>query len=290
MSGLNDVLCQIERACDYADHFGRTVVVDTREHSDRYFRDTFSKYFISLQENLVLDADRLWDRLEALDVQPAFLAGRIRASRPRYDVERAMFVDAETGQPVTFDFARDHPAALLVHHQAGGGVHSIRALGRLRLTADLVGTLKARLAVLGRRYAAVHIRDTDYRTRYQGVLETMPIVAEAPVFVGTDSAAALAHCRAVFGADRVVSFAALPADGSRLHVIADPADAYARNRDAILDLVMLALAADLHVFQLEPNSLASRFSGYSMLAANLRANPALIARLVGEADVAALWD
>jgi hypothetical protein len=289
LGGLNDILCQIEHACAYADRFERTVVVDTLEQSDRYFRDRFSNYFDSLQGNLVLDADTVRDRLDALDVSPAFLAGRVRACRPRYDAAQQSWIDEPSGRPVSFDFEHDHAATLLVHHAAGGGINSIRALARLRLREQLVDTLRARLAVVGRRYVGLHIRDTDYRTNYKALLGKAPIEAGERVFLATDSATALAHCHAAFGVGRVFSFAALPKDGSRLHHIADRADAYARNRDAIVDLLMLALARGFHMFQIEPNPFGAQFSGYSVLAANLRSNPALLARLVGEAHLDALW-
>jgi hypothetical protein len=289
LGGLNDVFCQIERACAYAERFGRTVVVDTLEQSDRYFRDRFSNYFDSLQENLVLDADLVGDRLDALDVMPAFLSGRVRACRPRYDAARGGWIDEPSGQVVSFDFEHDHTAELLVHHDAGGGMDSIRALARLRLKDPLVQALKARLAVVGRSYVGLHIRDTDYRTNYRRLLAKTSIGPHARVFVATDSAEALAYCRAAFGDDRVFSFAALPESGARLHHIADPAEAYARNLDAILDLLMLALASAYEMLQIEPNRFGARFSGYSVLAANLRNNPAVLARLLGVTDLAGVW-
>jgi hypothetical protein len=289
LGGLNDVLCQIERCSAYADRFGRLVVVDTEEHSDKYFRDKFSNYFVSLRPNLVLDTRLVGDRLDTLDVRPAFLAGRVRAARPRYILGHRRFIDEPSGHPITFDFACDHPEPLIVHHQAGGGVDSVRALNRLSLRSELVALLKHRLALLGSGFVGIHIRDTDYSTQYQAPLEQVAIDPAAHIFVGTDSAAALGYCRAKFGADRVFSFAALRPDGARLHHIEDPAQAYERNRDAILDLVTLALASQFHMFELQPNAIGMRFSGFSLLAANLRNNPAVLAQLTGVSDLAELW-
>ncbi|HXQ47663.1 MAG TPA: hypothetical protein VN806_13660 [Caulobacteraceae bacterium] len=289
LGGLNDVLCQIERCCAYADRFGRLVVVDTAEQSDEYFRDRFSNYFISLRPNLLLDTDLVRGQLDSLDVRPAFLAGRLRAARPRYVLERRMFIDEQSGQPISFDFECDHPETLIVHHQAGGGARSIGALARLSLRSELVEALRQRLAVLGHGYVGIHIRDTDYSTHYQAPLEQVAIDPGARIFVGTDSAAALAYCRAKYGADRVFSFAALRADGARLHRIEDAAQAYERNRDAILDLVTLALATQFHMFELQPNAIGMRFSGFSLLAATLRAQPAVLAQLTGVTELAELW-
>jgi hypothetical protein len=286
MGGLNDILCQIELCCAYADSFGRTVIVDTFRQSDLYVRDRFSTYFSSLRDNLVLDAEPFLRRLDSLGVEPAFLAGRVVASRPGFDRERGMFVDAETGEPLSFDFARDHAAPLLVHHQAGGGQHSVRALQRMRLREDLVETLRARLAVTGPKYVGLHIRNTDYRARYRELLEPARFAASDRIFVATDSLRALDDCRAALGPERVFSFAALPAGGERLHDIHDPALAYARNRDSILDLVMLGLADQLHLFEVEPNRWGVRYSGYSILAANLNRNRSVLAGLIGAQTLA----
>ena len=85
LGGLNDILCQIELACTYAERFGRTVVVDTAEHSDRYFRDLFSNYFQSARTNLVLGLDAIRRRLDVLDTVPTFLAGRVSRYRMQFD-------------------------------------------------------------------------------------------------------------------------------------------------------------------------------------------------------------
>ncbi len=288
LGGLNDVLCQIGRACAYADRFGRTVVVDTLEQSGRYFRDRFSNYFDSLQANLVLDADAVADRLDALDVSPSFIAGRVRACRPRYDPARQMFVDELSGRPITFDFEHDHAATLLVHHLAGGGVDSIRALARLRLK-DVRLHPDAEGAVGGHRAPAMSgcTSATPTTAPTTGARSPRCPLTPASASLSRPTAQArspIAACR-VRRLDRVFSFAALPEDGSPPHHIDDPAQPYERNRDAILDLVMLATASGFNMLQIAPNPFGARFSGYSVLAANLRSNPTVLARLVGETDV-----
>src|SRR5947209_3468047 len=54
--GLNDMLCQIEKCCQYADRVGRTVIVDTdyARSAPATFKDHLSKYFVSLRVGLVL--------------------------------------------------------------------------------------------------------------------------------------------------------------------------------------------------------------------------------------------
>ena len=275
LGGLNDMLCQIERACLYAERFERTVIVDTA-YSKTYFRDRFSGYFASRQARLVLDADAV-GRLDQLEVFPKFLAGRVTGYATRFDRDLGQFVEDETGLVPSLDFDRDHAEPLIVHHASGGGTNGIGALARLRLRAPLVEVLLQRLGEVGPRYLGVHVRNTDYKAKYRGDTLVAKIAPDEPIFLATDNRDTVAQFRSLFGAERIHAFASLPATaGVRIHNIDDPALAYERNRDAILDLVMLALASQLYLFELEPNTYGARYSGFSVLAAHLHdAKPVL---------------
>ena len=282
MGGLNDMLCQVEAACRYAERFDRTVVVDTRYGAKFYFRDSFSNYFASRQERLVLDADKVIDRLDATDVFPGFLAGRVTTYESRYDYDLRKIIDGQTRLPVSFDFDRDYAEPLIVHHAIGGGTHAIGALARLRLQPPLVEVLLARMAAIGPRYSGVHVRDTDYRAKYRRTMLSGKIDLSLPIFLGTDNRDTVAYFRSLFG-ERVHSFANLPAvAGSPAHHVDDLAQAYERNRDSILDLVMLALSSRLYLFELEPNRWNVQYSGFSVLAANLHNSKPLLAALISD--------
>jgi hypothetical protein len=283
MGGLNDMLCQIEKACRYAERFDRTVVVDANYYLSRYFRDDLSTYFTSRQSTLILDPAELGERLDEMEVFPGVLAGRVNRYETRYDLDLYQYVDADSGHPLSFDFERDYAERLIVHHDDGGGEMSLGALARLRLRPELRAALSGRLRRIGPRYSGVHVRNTDYRVRYEGLLSAGKIDPTDPIFVATDNVEVVARFRDAFGAERVHSFASLPdLAGYPLHHIRDPQEAYERNRDAILDLLMLALATSLHMFQLEPNPYDIKHSGFSLLAANLRGAPAILAGLIEE--------
>ena len=83
MGGLNDMLCQIEKACRYAERFDRTVVVDANYYLSRYFRDDLSTYFTSRQSTLILDPAELGERLDEMEVFPGVLAGRVNRYEDR---------------------------------------------------------------------------------------------------------------------------------------------------------------------------------------------------------------
>ena len=97
LGGLNDLLCQIERACRYGERFGREVVVDTNHPSTTYFHDDFSSYFESLQPGLVLEFAGLAPGCDAGDVVPAFLAHRPSGYSIRFDRALSNFVRQSRG-------------------------------------------------------------------------------------------------------------------------------------------------------------------------------------------------
>jgi hypothetical protein len=277
LGGLNDMLCQIDLACRYAERFDRTVIVDTKYQSKTYFRDSFSNYFVSRRDRLVLNADEVFGRLDELDVFPQFLAGRVSSYGVRFDGKSHRFVEGDTGLAPTFDSSRDYDQPLLVHHSSGGGTNGIGALGGLRLQDALVEVLVQRLGQVGRGYSGVHVRNTDYKAKYEKTMVSGKIDLAHPIFLATDNRDTLAWFRSIFGPERIHAFARLPdVAGERLHHIDDPTQAFERNRDSILDLVMLALASRLYLFELQPNAYGAKYSGFSVLAANLHnAKPVL---------------
>lgn len=281
MAGLNDSLCQIERCCQYAERFGRKVVVDTNAPGSPFFRDDFSNYFSSRQSLLVLSPAELGESLDDMEVHPSAIAGRVTRHEIGYDLDRSCYVEAESLQPLTFDFDRDYPERLIVHQDFGGGRLSLGALARLRLRAPLRTVLLERMRRIGPRYSGVHVRFTDRRVAYEGLLTSGDLDPADPIFVATDNGEVVARFRDAFGAERVHNFADLPDLGGRpLHIMDDAGQAYERNRDAIVDLVMLALSTQLHLFQLGWHDTEVQYSGFSRLAAMLRGAPTTLAELI----------
>ncbi|MEO8304708.1 MAG: hypothetical protein ABI724_11360 [Betaproteobacteria bacterium] len=278
--GFNDLLCQIELCCRYAERFGRTVIVDTDSHHSRYFKDAFSRYFVSEQKLLILDLKGIPHRIGSLTAFPDFVSGRLDIYRMRYDQDLRKFVEETTGRPISFDFNKDYSEPLLVHDAAGGGTVSLAALYRVRVQEAVSEAFWARQRLMGSDYTALHIRNTDYKTAYEGWIEQNKGRIHGSVFVATDNRDTLAHCRSAFGAERVFSFAELPPEaGHPAHHLGGTIDAYRRNCDAIVDLFLLAYSKQLYVFKVMPNEFGVNYSGFSMLAVNLRKSGPLLRRL-----------
>jgi hypothetical protein len=283
--GLNDMLCQVECCCSYAEHTGRTVIVDTNYRNSDHFRDSFDRYFAPRYSKLLLSIDDVAEPLEQLSVFPEFLARRLNDYRSFWSRELTCDCDEATHQPLGFDFSRDYPHELLVHHSAGGGQNSLFALLRLTLRKALVDELSGRLARLGRPYTGVHVRHTDYQSDYRGLLSRLA-QSTGKVFLATDNRRVLDDFAVALGADRVVSFAALPLQyDAPLHQLRlTPSDTYRRNLDAILDLLLLALSDTLSTVELS-NAGHVKYSGFTMLARNLWSARIVLKYLIDSTDI-----
>jgi hypothetical protein len=254
----------------------RTVVVDTAYTNAIYFRDKFSHYFSSRQERLILSLDDQAISLNELNVFPEVLQGRLDSynfeSQEIKNSKRRLRVDILTGQPITFDFTRDYPHTLLVHHQAGGGRLSHSSLLRLSLKNSLVDELISRIDRIGGSWIGVHIRNTDYSTDYQSLIDLLKKSSPKRIFLATDSLEVKQRFESEFSNEKVYSFSQqLSVDGKPLHRLTDldETNTALKNIDAILDLVMLGLSSRLLFQEVSPNQYGTKYSGYALLAQHL---------------------
>jgi hypothetical protein len=174
----------------------------------------------------------------------------------------------------------------LVHHNSGRvpGA-SLAALSRMRLHDRLADELTNRLNIIGSDYVAIHIRNTDYQTDYRSLLtwlKTQDALSNCgKLFVATDDIRCLEVCRTTFPEVKVFSFAKLPDEPGRpMHRLSEQDEAYQRNKDAILDLLMLALSRQYAFTSLKENRWRAKYSGYSVLAFELRDSKTTLDRLL----------
>jgi len=292
--GLNDMLCQIEKACSYADAFARTVIVETDYCHSKTFHDAFAHYFVAINPKHILTTQGLALDFDAFSVVPHELFGRVSRYSAHYDHDSGNHVDDQSEVLTSFDMDRDHSENLLIHHACGWvpGL-SVKALSRFQLRDEIIQELSRRLALLGPGYTAFHIRDTDYRTNYQQKILQVAKKVRGALFVATDNYESVEFCRSVFGNDRVFSFSDLPNEaGLPLHYFQGDINVYSRNRDALVDLLMLALSRKYFFFPLaysaRTGNSAPRYSGFSMLAQELRQQPRILRKLIGNRENIAL--
>jgi len=229
--------------------------------------------------------------LKNVDVFPNFLGNDLVRYDANFDRDLGYFVKKNTRQPITFDFNKDYNEPLLVHH-ASGRLHrtSVAALSRLRLHKNLGDELSKRLRSIGSNYVSVHIRNTDYTTNYQPLLNQLKghnaLRDCESLFVATDDIACLAFCRDLFRSINIVSFSKLPQETRRaIHRLSERDDIFERNRDAILDLLMLALSHKFIFFEINQNRWGAKYSGFSILALDLRNSMTVLNELISKTEI-----
>ena len=265
--GLNDIFCQIEKCCQYADKFGRIVVVDTAYEKSENFWDTFSNYFVSKQERLLLDAQTLSPILKLSSLHPRELKGMLDLYEFEYGDKARICVIEGVTVDLTFDFTRDYEEDVLLHHQAGGGLESKKLAKRISINENTMGALVTRLNLLPDYFDAVHVRHTDLQSNCEAAIQHFKIENSKALFVATDNFEVLQEFRRELGSDRIYSFSAFPnVSGQTLHKRRyNDIEVAAINRDAILDLFTLSFAEELILCR-NTNNVFNDYSGYSLLA------------------------
>ena len=268
------------------------VIVDTHFKSEGQtsLHDHFANYFVPRDKNLILSADEYEEDFNFMEVLPEGLRGRVNSYVARSSREHGNYIDPTTREKLTFDFSIDHPQQLLVHHQFGGGNHSIWALLRMTLHESLADELIRRLKIIDAPYTAIHVRNTDISTNYQDFIAEKASGITGAVFIATDDELVLEHCRAVFGYDRVHNFTHFPEiTGTVLHHHSPERrddEIKTINQDAILDLIMLSLGQKLYFStnSVNVNSNQQTVSGFSRLAYNMRESQPLLLHLINRND------
>ncbi len=120
------MLCQVEKCCRYAEKTDRTVIIDTNYKNAENFNDEFNLYFRSKQKKLLLSTNEIQDDLTQLTVFPHCLKGKLNDYETAIKIAFEPFKEAESNTAITFDFTKNYPEELLVHHQGGGGTLSLR--------------------------------------------------------------------------------------------------------------------------------------------------------------------
>lgn len=282
--GLNDTLNQIEICRVYAARYGRILIVDGRRSGvlgefGNYFQMTGDGHIFEMTNGAVPDID-------SLGCYPAEVQGRVSTFRAKWDPKPGWqcHVDPHTKVALRFPLDRDHPQALLLHEQAGGGTKSSDLIDRLTLVPLLARQARDKIAQLPVGYSALHVRNTDYRTDIGMVLNAIRDgVAGQDLLVCSDDPAVLSAMQSGLPDTRIHQITTPVFDDGAQHVRARYADKTVRHYVAagsIIDLCALAAASTLYVSVLQSQEIGirkdftgmNRLSGYSSLAVHLCQN------------------
>jgi hypothetical protein len=180
--------------------------------------------------------------------------------------DQTNYVEALSGQRLTFDFNQKYHEQILVHEQCGGGIESINFFDWATATQEVKNEITNRLRSLPQSYVAVHIRHTDRKTRYPEFLEAAKALTwGANVLICTDSLEVLSYARKILGTSRTYSIANIPdSRGQSLHHNPGLTDR-SINLGALCDLAAMSRAKAI----IHPSQPFGFRSGFVDLAVNL---------------------
>lgn len=303
IGGLNDTLCQIDHCRRYAERHGRLLIVDGRYSG---ILGEFGDYFAMAGAGHILHtSSSAMPDIDALECVPAEVRGRVSTIKwiGYASPQGYVATDAETGVPLRFDMTCDHEAPLLIHQQSGGGVNSFDLLDDLTLVPAVAVRVRAVIDGLPQPYLALHIRNTDYKTDLDMVLDYMRNRnVRRDLVLCTDHPDTFQRFRDGLPRTRLHQVTTSPvAVSGPVHRAERYAAAQIRDEiavNSIIELCVMAGAVDLFVAPLHRLATPAgdrpiagdqvRLSGFSRLAIHLCRDKGRLRRLLGMAGIGLL--
>ena len=283
--GLNDTFCQIEKCWEYAEKFGRTLIIDTRRSC---LFGEFSDFFSPVDASIKIETNttRVDLAVNSLSCYPprisgAQINGMLDTDNTVYSKKYNNLVDRVSGELLTFDLDRDYSESVLIHEQFGGGKLSFSLLERIVFSEKIRSIVLDRISGLDGDYVAIHVRNTDYQTNYESLFNRIyPEVAGKAVLICSDDAEVIAKAKSFFAASSVFSLSEIPhTEQKPLHgewTMKTDKDREMAAIDSIVDLCALALSSKLYFM----NVASGHPSGFSILAKHLNENKDLVRNLL----------
>jgi len=194
---------------------------------------------------------------------------------------------------IQFDNIETHPAELIVHHMSGGGEESIETLSILKLKNEIINKINLKINFLGVDYDAIHIRNTDYKSEYATFLEQVKLkTLGRKIFLCTDNPDIIRVAKETMDQTQIVLiekyFPRSKTNSSPTHFqwgLSKEA-IHLNNINMLADLIGMAKSKNLFYPNLTENIHVAKFSGFSLLAENLKSRPVLVNQLMGGKHIA----
>jgi hypothetical protein len=187
-----------------------------------------------------------------------------------------------------FDNLENHPAELIVYHTDGGGEESIEALSLFKFKNDIINKINLKINFLGVDYDAIHIRNTDYRSEYATFLKRINLKSLGRrIFLCTDNPDVIRVAKETMGQNEIVViekyFPKSKTNNSPIHFQwgLSKEVIYLNNINMLAELIGMAKSKNLFYPNLSENIHQPKFSGFSLLAENLKSRPTLVDQLMG---------
>jgi len=192
-----------------------------------------------------------------------------------------------------FDNLETHPAELIVHYMSGGGEESIETLSMLKLKNEIINKINLKINFIGFDYDAIHIRNTDYKSEYATFLEKVKLkTLGRKIFLCTDNPDVIRVAIETMDQTEIVFiekyFPKSKTNNTPIHFQWGLAKGaiHLNNLNMLAELIGMAKSKNLFYPNLSENINQIKFSGFSLLAENLKSRPALVDQLMGGKHIA----
>jgi len=266
---LNKLTCfpnEFEGKIDWIYH--RFAAIDSKKMNTwRYFNSIHNllKLFFYVFKNV---------KLNTISLKTKFIANYLNIRKNKFYTQ--------------FDNLETNPAELIVHHMSGGGEESIEILSLFKLKNEIINKINLKIKFLGVDYDAIHIRNTDYKSEYATFLERVKIkTLGRRILLSTDNPDVIYFAKETMKQTEIVEIEKFPPKSNRksgpLHFQWGMSKETIQLNNIIMlaDLIGMAKSKNLFFPNLTENIHLAKFSGFSLLAENLKSRPALIDQLMG---------
>lgn len=285
--GLNDALCQIYKCLTYAEKQHRTLIIDSKKSGlFRDFDDFFE--FIHIDTQCISRTNEsLYKKYNRYSCYPPECKGKLNSYVAEHNAKLKSYTIDGGPHIIKFNREQTYKEKILVHEDCGGGVQSLQLLKRLKLKEDIAQLARQQIAKLGRNYIAIHIRHTDYNSRYKEFFqEIYPSCINQNILVCSDNASVIEEAKIFFDQSEILTTDTPQlGDNKCLHHPNNYNDATEKFNApiyAIIDLIAMASAKSIfypNIYK-ENKKMRVTVSGYSRLAESLSHDKALIDQLL----------
>lgn len=171
---------------------------------------------------------------------------------------------------------------------SGGGEESIKTLSLLKFKNEIINKINLKINFLGLDYDAIHIRNTDYKSEYITFFKLIkPKTLGRRILLCSDNPDIMFVAKEKMGQTEIVFiekyFPRSQTNNSPIHFQWGMSKETIQLNNVIMlaDLIGMAKSKNLYYPNLTENIHLARFSGFSMLAENLKSRPELVDQLMG---------
>ncbi len=188
---------------------------------------------------------------------------------------------------IKFEELESNSEDVIVHHMTGGGEQSIETLSMLKFKPDIIKKIKLKTLFLGENFDAIHIRNTDYPSDYLKFFQQIKAkLIGRRIFLCSDNVEVVYAAKEIFQLSEILHLEKqIPKTrNAPIHFQWGLSAEKIQNNNIILlaDLVGMANSINLYFPPLSENIHQTKFSGFSLLANNLKFRQDILKQLLAE--------